>query len=67
MTGIATPQTEIVYRMINSKFQLQEKMALFWHTIFCSGDNKVDNEPTSVCPIRYKFREIWEWGISRTS
>ena len=57
MTGIATPQTEIVYRMINSKFQLQEKMALFWHTIFCSGDNKVDNEPTSSAQY-YKFRKF---------
>ena len=36
-------QTDIVYRMINNKFQLQEKMALFWHTIFCAGNNKVDN------------------------
>ena len=42
--AIQTSQTEIVYRMINSKYQLQEKMALFWHTILCSGDNKVDNE-----------------------
>ena len=55
--GIATPQTEIVYRMINSKFQLQEKMALFWHTIFCSGDSKVDNERTSSTQY-YKFRKL---------
>ncbi len=54
-SGIETPQTEIVYRMINSKFQLQEKMALFWHTIFCSGDSKVDNEPTSNAQYN-KFR-----------
>ena len=39
-------QTEIVYRMINNKYQLQEKMALFWHTIFCSGNGKVDNART---------------------
>ena len=54
-SGIETPQTELVYRMINSKFQLQEKMALFWHTIFCSGDSKVDNEPTSNAQYN-KFR-----------
>ena len=41
--AIEIAQTEIVYRMINSKYQLQEKMALFWHTILCSGDNKVAN------------------------
>ena len=54
--GIEVAQTEIVYRMINSKHQLQEKMTLFWHTIFCSGDNKVDNERASA--LQYdKFRE----------
>jgi uncharacterized protein (DUF1800 family) len=26
-----------VYRMINTPRQLQEKMALFWHMIFCAG------------------------------
>ena len=31
-----------VYRMINSPRQLQEKMALFWHTILCAGFSKVD-------------------------
>ena len=41
---IAVAQSEIVYRMINNKYQLKEKMALFWHTIFCTGDNKLCNE-----------------------
>jgi len=45
---IENGQTEIVYRMINNKFQLQEKMALFWHTIFCAGNSKVDNGRTNV-------------------
>jgi uncharacterized protein (DUF1800 family) len=26
-----------LYRMVNSPRQLQEKMALFWHMIFCLG------------------------------
>ena len=30
-----------MYRMINSPRQLQEKMALFWHMIFCTSDNKL--------------------------
>ena len=30
------------YRMINTRRQLQEKMALFWHCILCTGDAKVD-------------------------
>ena len=46
--AIETSQTEIVYRMINNKHQLQEKMALFWHTILCAGDNKVDNSRTTA-------------------
>ena len=32
-----------VYRMINSPRQLQEKMSLFWHTIFCAGHSKIDH------------------------
>ena len=31
-----------MYRMINSPRQLQEKMALFWHMIFCAGHSKID-------------------------
>ncbi len=46
--AIETPQTEIVYRMINNKHQLKEKMALFWHMILCAGDNKVDNARTTA-------------------
>ncbi|MEK7814333.1 MAG: DUF1800 domain-containing protein, partial [Chloroflexota bacterium] len=32
-----------VYRMINNPRQLQEKMGLFWHTIFCAGHSKIDS------------------------
>src|SRR5262245_48994040 len=32
-----------VYRMINEPRQLQEKMALFWHMIFCTGHSKIDS------------------------
>ena len=48
--AIETGQTEWVYRMINNKYQLQEKMSLFWHTIFCSGDNKVGQRPHHLRP-----------------
>jgi uncharacterized protein (DUF1800 family) len=34
---------EWVYRMINNPRQLQEKMALFWHMIFCAGHSKIDS------------------------
>ena len=32
-----------IYRMINDPRQLQEKVALFWHTILCAGNTKIDS------------------------
>lgn len=32
-----------LYRMVNTPRQLQEKMALFWHMVFCSGHSKIDS------------------------
>ena len=32
-----------VYRMINSKRQLQEKLALFWHGVLCTGFAKINH------------------------
>ncbi len=32
-----------VYWMINNPRQLQEKMGLFWHMIFCAGHSKIDS------------------------
>ena len=32
-----------IYQMINDPRQLQEKMALFWHMIFCAGHSKIDS------------------------
>ena len=32
-----------VHRMINDPRQLQEKVALFWHTILCGGNTKIDS------------------------
>jgi uncharacterized protein (DUF1800 family) len=32
-----------VFRMINSPRQLEEKVALFWHAIFCAGHSKIDS------------------------
>ncbi|MBI3328360.1 MAG: DUF1800 domain-containing protein [Nitrospinae bacterium] len=34
---------EWLYRMINESRQLREKMALFWHMIFCAGHSKIDS------------------------
>ena len=32
-----------VYRMINTRRQLQEKLALFWHSVLCIGFSKVEH------------------------
>ena len=42
LEGIFMDQQAWVYRMINSKRQLQEKMALFWHGICPTGYTKVE-------------------------
>ena len=38
-------QADWVYRMINTQRPLEEKMALFWHQLFATGNSKVDNPP----------------------
>ena len=36
-------QANFVYQMINSQRPLEEKMALFWHHLFATGNAKLDN------------------------
>ena len=36
-------QAKWVYRMINTRRPLEEKIALFWHGILCTGEAKVEN------------------------
>ncbi len=36
-------QYQWVYRMINTKRPLEEKIALFWHGILCTGEAKVEH------------------------
>ena len=38
-------QANWIYRMINTERPLEEKMALFWHQLFATGNSKVDNPP----------------------
>ena len=48
--------SELTYRMINSRTQLREKIALFWHTVLCSADSKVCNERNNIFQIDH-FRD----------
>ena len=42
LAGIESNQQAWVYRMVNTKRPLQEKMTLFWHGILCTGFAKID-------------------------
>ncbi len=54
--AIETNVQQWVYYMINNPRQLQEKMALFWHMIFCAGHSKIDSGQEMGLMIRM-FRE----------
>jgi uncharacterized protein (DUF1800 family) len=43
INGLETNQTYWTYRMVNSPRQLEEKMCLFWHGIFCVGNSKCNH------------------------
>ena len=58
-------QAEWVYRMINTERPLEEKVALFWHQLFATGNSKVDNPPELTQQIAMfrrcglgKFRDL---------
>ncbi len=38
-------QAQWIYWMINNQRPLEEKMVLFWHQLFATGNSKVDNPP----------------------
>ena len=40
-----------MWRMINSKSQLEEKMVLFWHGILCTADSKTQSYITSYVEL----------------
>ena len=40
-----------MWRMINSKSQLEEKMVLFWHGILCTADSKTQSYVTSYVEL----------------
>ena len=53
------------FRMINSKRQLEEKMILFWHSVLCIADSKLQSYPTEHAQLEMfrrcgmgSFREL---------
>ena len=55
MGYLAANQGYWTYRMVNSPRQLQEKLCLFWHSIFCVGDSKI-MAPHNILAQLDKFR-----------
>ena len=55
MGYLAANQGCWTYRMVNSPRQLEEKMCLFWHSIFCVGDSKC-MAPQNILTQLNKFR-----------
>jgi hypothetical protein len=49
--GLEGQQEEWTYRMINTRRPLEEKMALFWHGLFCTGHAKCENPRQQVFEI----------------
>ena len=45
------------WRMINSRAQLEEKMVLFWHSILCTSDSKLQSYPTHYSELEM-FRPL---------
>ncbi len=41
-SGTASGQANWLFHMLNTKRLLEEKMALFWHHVFATGNSKVD-------------------------
>ena len=43
MNALEVNQSYLTYLMINTQRPLQEKMTLFWHGIFCTGNSKCEH------------------------
>ena len=43
MRDVANGQAHWLYHMVNSTRPLEEKMTLFWHHVFATGDTKIMN------------------------
>jgi uncharacterized protein (DUF1800 family) len=51
--GMAPVQSQAhwLYRMVNTQRPLEEKMVLFWHQLFATGNSKIDNPPEMIQQI----------------
>ena len=55
--GVPSAAAKWIYRMVNTRRPLQEKMALFWHHVFATGWAKSEHGPASFGQID-TFRRV---------
>ena len=55
--SIIPQKGEWIYRMVNTKRHLEEKMTLFWHYVFATGAGKSMHYPASTTQIE-TFRDL---------
>ncbi len=57
-----------MFHLVNTKRPLEEKMVLFWHHVFATGNSKIDNYDQMLAQIEM-FRENgmgwWHWPRTR--
>ena len=54
--SLPTGQINWLWRMVTTERPLQEKMALFWHHVFATGDSKVENAYQMLAQVQI-FRD----------
>ena len=64
--AIEGQQEDWVFRMINTKRPLEEKIALFWHGILCTGPPSASTPGSSKPRVRY-VPPLMAWAVSGTS
>ena len=57
LMGLESCQTYWLYRMVNTRRPLEEKMALFYHSVFATGYTKL-NHPKAILNQIEKFRRL---------
>ena len=65
MNALEVNQAYLTYRMINTQRPLQEKMTLFWHGIFCTGNSKCEHGPPDPGAVGHVSAR-WAWAACAT-
>ena len=65
--GVPLPgQANYAWQMINTKRPLQEKIGLFWHHVFATGNSKVDNCDQLLTQIKH-VPQAWDGQLPESA